>query len=60
MPLACRAVENNAGNFHRGVMCGEAARDRGRRLRLACDIEHQHDRQIKTRGEIGGGAAPAA
>ncbi len=59
MLLACCAVENDAGDMHRGVMRGETPDDGGRRLRLSRDIEHQHDGKPKMRGKIGASAAAA-
>ncbi len=59
MALAADAVEHDAGDVHGRVVGGEAARHRGRRLRLAGDIEHEQHRQAEARGEIGGGAAAA-
>ena len=60
VPLAGDAIENDAGDAHGGIVRRKSAHQGGSRLRLPRHVEHQHHWQIKMRGKIGGGAAPAA
>ena len=53
MPLAGDLVEDHAGDRDARVVMHAAERDRGRRLRLAGDVDHQHDRPAEQRREIG-------
>ena len=57
--FAGRAIENDAGDAHRGIVRGKTPHHGRRRLRLPRYIEHQHDRKAEMRGEIGGRAAAA-
>ena len=57
MPLAAGAIEHDAADPHLGVVGGESAHQGRRRLRLARNVDDEHDRQAETRGEIRGGAA---
>ena len=59
MAFAADAIEDDAGDAHGRIVRAKTAHDRGCRLRLPRHVEHQHDRQAKMRGEIGGGAAAA-
>ena len=51
------AIEDDAGDAHRGIVRGEAPHDGRRRLRLPRYVEHQHDRKPEMRGKIGSRAA---
>lgn len=52
-------VEDDAGDFHRGVVGGEAASGGGGGLGLAGDVQHQDYGKVEAGGEVGGGAAAA-
>ena len=60
MPIAGDAIEDDAGDAHRRIVCRKTVHHGRGRLRLPRNIDHQHDRQTKMRGKIGGRAAPAA
>ena len=59
----CRSLPTrfkiDAGQAHGRIVHGKTPHHGRRRLRLPRDIEHQQDRQIKMRGEIGRRAASA-
>ena len=58
--LAADAIDNDAGDFEPLVISAAALDDRGRRLRLAANVDDEQDRHGERRRHIGRGAgAPA-
>ncbi len=57
VPLARDPVQDHAPDAHRRIVRREAARHRGRGLRLARDVEDQEHRRAVAPRQIGGGAA---
>ena len=52
-------VEDHACDPHRGIMRRKSPHHRGRGLRLAVHVEHQHHRQAEMVRKVGGAAAAA-
>ena len=59
VPLAAQPVEHDAGDPHVAVVGGKALGDRGGRLRLAGDVEHQQHRQAVEARQVGRRAGAA-
>ena len=59
VPLTADAIKNDTGDADARVVRGKAAHHCRGRLCLPRDIDHQHNRQSKVRGKVGGRATPS-